>query len=105
MEDAKEIINKFAELKKEEKIIAALIDELKPKVYEALFSIGLDEEHPVELPGVGSFTYGNRPKYEFSPAVKAMQQEVKDMEKEEIQTGVAIKKDSPYAVFKSEGEE
>lgn len=105
MEDTKQMIAEFAELKKEEKIIGIKIDELKPKVYEALFSIGLDEEHPVELPGVGSFTYGNRPRYEFSPAVKALQQEVKDMEKEEIQTGVAVKKDSPYAIFKAEGEE
>lgn len=103
--DPKEIINEFASLKQDEKVIAEKIKELKPKAYEALFQIGLDEEHPVELKGVGVFSYGNRPSYEFSPAVKALQQEVKDMEKEEIQTGVAVKKDSPYAIFKAEEEE
>lgn len=105
MEDTKQLIVEFASLKKEEKVIGAKIDELKPKVYEALFNAGLDDEHPVELPGVGCFTYGNRPTYTYSPGVRKMKADLDEAQKNEVRSGIAIKKDSPYAIFKAEGEE
>lgn len=105
MEDKKQLIQEFAELKKESKVIEAKLEELKPSAYEALFEIGLDEEHPVEIPGTGCFSYGNRPSYAYSSETKELKKILDAKQKEEVQLGIAVKKDSPYAIFKAEGEE
>lgn len=96
----KDLLIEYAELKKQEKEISAKIDEFKPKVMEMLLEVGIDEEHPVELADVGTFSLGKRRKYVYSDRVQSLEKTIKEEKEREERTGEAQYNETTYTIFK-----
>lgn len=83
-------LQKYAELKAEEKRIAAEIDELKPEIQAAIVASGADK---VET-DFGNFILKPTVRWKYSPAVEALQEEEKAK-------GIAQKVETPGLLFKA----
>lgn len=93
-------LNQYAELKKQEKELAAKLEELKPIVFKYLVDQGLNEETPMELPGQGTFTLGSRRKWVYSKTVEEAEGKLKEMKTDEERTGMAEYTKSDYLIFR-----
>ncbi len=95
------ILQEYAELKIQEKEITKKLEECKGKVLETLLEVGIDEEHPVELNGIGTFSLGKRRKYIYSDKVKNLEKVIKEEKETEERTGEAKYDETVYTIFKS----
>ncbi len=88
----KELLLQYANLKIKEKAIAAELELLKETVQKEVEAlIGPDSEQVAlsDLPGFSFSLAKARPKWEYSAATKAMQEDLKSIQDEEVQTGKA----------------
>ncbi len=96
----KDLLIEYAELKKQEKAITTKLEEYKPQVLEILLDAGIDEENPVELKDVGTFSIGKRRKYIYSDKVKSLESLMKEEMATEERTGEAKYNETTYTIFK-----
>lgn len=81
----KELFQKYAEAKREEKRIKAVLDELRPQVVMEMEIVAADKV-PSEF---GTFSLVPKSIWKFSPAVSAAEEKVDKLKEEEKATGVA----------------
>jgi len=94
--DIKQIAERFAELKRQEKLLKTEIDGLKESV------LGIFTEHEGQYNG-GTFLlkYDRRDKWEYSPAISEMAEAMKSAKSEEVASGTAEKvQGTPFITFK-----
>ena len=91
----KELFEKYAELKIQQKAIENEISELAPSILTSIAEAGADK---VELDS-GSFVVETRKKWEFSDVVEGMRAKVKESEKEEMANGTATFDESKILKF------
>ena len=94
MEEIKEKLKRYAELKVQEKAISTELDEIKPFIKEHMMSEGVDK-----LPtSMGNFTISEKTTWKYSKAVETLQ-------KAEKANGTASAVKSVILTFKATGEE
>lgn len=93
----KEILERYAQLKMEAKMIEEEIKDLQPQVVEIM---GDNEE--LEVKGVGTFIRAIRRAWTYPEAIKNAEADLKVAKKEAEQTGDATAVENPYLLFKNE---
>ncbi len=85
MEEEKENLKRYAELKIQEKAIKAELEELNPKVRDFISSQGVDK-----LPTtMGVFSLVAKAVWKYSPAVKKLEDQVDKLKEKEKADGTA----------------
>jgi len=97
----KKIFIEYAELKKQEKIIADAIEEKKPLIIKEMKEKGQDKI-PTEF---GSFRINELPRWTYSEDVKKMEVKLSKLKEKEQQTGVAVETKVLSLVFNAPKEE
>lgn len=106
MTDEKEKLVKYATLKNLIKQYEDQLDEMKPEIIEIISRVNPDEdEHTVDVDGVGKFSCVQKRKYKYSVDVQVAEDKVKAMKLEEEQTGKAKYVVNPYLLYKGVVEE
>ena len=90
----KEALREYEELKLASKEMEVRMDELKPIILE-----GIEDDQKIETDN-GAFTIVKKPKYYYSEEHDMKAKELKDMEKKEVQTGVASVEYSRFVMYK-----
>lgn len=100
MEEQKEILKKYAEIKDVVKRCEAQIEEMKPQIVDIISKLNPGEdEHPVEVEGIGKFSCVQKRKYSYSTETRVLEDKVKEVKKTEEQNGVATYIINPYLKF------
>lgn len=94
----KEILQRYATLKIEDKRIKNEIDFLKPQVLLNVMAVSTTQ--PVQVDGVGTFSLKKLKTWEYSPELTALKARVAEMEAEEKQNGKAQFTETDSVVFK-----
>lgn len=101
MEDQKENLKLYAELKIQEKAIKAQLEELNPKVKEFITAQGVDK-----LPTtMGTFSLVPKAVWKFSPKVKELENQVEKQKEKEKAEGIATSDARYDLIFKAAKEE
>lgn len=95
---SKEILQRYATLKIEDKRINNEIEFLKPQVLLSLKAISTDQ--PVQIENVGTFTIKKLKTWEYSEELQELKAKVAQMEAEEKQNGRAKFVESESVMFK-----
>lgn len=97
MEDQKENLKLYAELKIQEKEIKARLEELNPLVKDFISAQGVDK-----LPtNLGTFSLVPKAVWKFSPAVKRLEDEVDKLKEKEKADGTATSDARYDLIFKA----
>lgn len=101
MEDQKENLKRYAELKIQEKAIKTELEELNPKVRDFISAQGVDK-----LPTtIGTFSLVAKTIWKFSPAVEKLEKEVDKLKEKEKADGTATSDARYDLIFKAAKEE
>ena len=97
MQDNKELLERYAVIKEQIKLLEAQVDELQPQIMESIINEGADGV----ATDFGTFTVGHRRTYTYPENVAGEEARVKEMKKEAEALGTATYVEKPYLVFKS----
>lgn len=92
----KEIFERFASLKRQEKDIKQQVDEVKVLVLKEMTDSGAEE---ADLEGVGKFVVVTKRTYTYPAAVVKMEEDLKKAQKDAVAKGDATYTDSPFIRF------
>mgnify|MGYP001413835614 CR=1 FL=1 len=101
-QEQKDVLNKYAEIKKDIKALEAMADELNHQVLELMEASGVEE---IEIGDMGKLSMGSRRNWKYTDKVKALDEALKDQKKLEEQTGEAEYTEKKYVIFKGNKEE
>lgn len=93
----KDLLEKLAELRIQERLIKEQIDEIYPTVLESVKEY--EDGTIIEIPS-GKFTVSFRRTWTYSPACETAAEALKKQKKEEEQKGLATYSEKPSVVFK-----
>lgn len=99
----KELFEKYAKLKRQEKVTKVELEFLQPEILkQALEAIG-DSKAGLELKDVGTFSIVNRKTWHYSKAVESLEKQLDDQKKKEQRT-TATFETIPGIMFKEKPE-
>lgn len=96
-QEQKDILNRYAEIKRDIKALEVMADEINPKVLEVMEFAKVEE---IEIGDIGKLSLGARRNYDYGPEVKKKEEELKAEKKEMEQRGTALYKEKKYVIFK-----
>lgn len=94
----KDIINEYARIKSDIKLLEEKADELNPQVLEAMGGNGIEE---IEVSGLGKLSLGSRRTWKYTPQTIEEENSLKAAKREEEQTGEASYIEKHYVIFKA----
>jgi predicted phage-related endonuclease len=97
----KDILNRYAEIKRDIKMLEEKADELNPKVVEIM---ELNDVGEVEIADLGKLALGSRRTWKYSREVEEEDKQVKEHKKLEEQTSAASYTEKSYVIFKTNKE-
>jgi hypothetical protein len=96
----KEILFKYAEIKRLIGEYEEQLKELKPQVQEVILKINPDDDSKVET-DFGTFSLVQKRKYTYSTETQVLEDKLKEVKETEEQTGKATYSINPYLLFKA----
>lgn len=93
----KDIINEYARIKSDIKLLEEKADELNPQVLEVMEANKVEE---VEVSDLGKLSLGSRRTWKYSKEIQEEEAKVKEHKKLEEQTGEANYTEKSYIIFK-----
>ena len=94
--DQTDILERYAQTKREAKILAEEIDTLAPQILALMDEFSQDE---IESPVLGTFVKAGKRKWSYPAVVISMEEEWKDAKKDAEQRGTATYTINPYLVY------
>lgn len=102
-QDQKDVLNNYAEIKKEIKALEAKADLLNPQVLEVMRQ---QEAEEVTIGEMGKLSLGSRRTWKYSKFITEKEEDIKKAKKIEEQTGTADYVEKHYVIFTAnKGEE
>ena len=93
----KEILQQYANLKEQERVIAAEIAKINPLILAEIEASGVDK---VEAKEIGTFSVAKRKTWKFSKDVELAEEGLDELKRIEKASGVATATEKPYLIFK-----
>jgi hypothetical protein len=100
-EQEKDILQEYAKIKQEIKLLESKAEELNPKVLEVMRGAEVEE---IEIGEIGKLSLGSRRTWKYSQKLQEKEKELKAEKKVEEQTGLADYQEKHYVIFKVSGE-
>lgn len=100
-ESDKELLQSYAQIKSEIKLLEAKAERLNPLVLDLMKTTDVEE---ISLGDIGKLSLGARRTWKYSEKTIGMEKELKTIKKTEEQTGLADYSEKHYVIFKAGGE-
>lgn len=100
--EEKDILNSYAELKKEIKFLESKADELNPKVLQIMEDSGVEE---ISIHDMGKISLGSRRTWKYTNKVKEIDTQLKEQKDYEERVGEATYIEKYYPIFKAQKDE
>ena len=97
-QEQKDILNSYAELKKEIKFLEEKADTLNPQVLQIMEDSGAEE---IDINDIGKISLGSRRTWKYTNKVKELETQLKDQKSYEERTGDATYVEKNYPIFKA----
>ena len=101
-QEQKDLLNQYAEIKKDIKLLEEKADILNPQVLDIMQEQGAEE---IEIRDVGKLSLGSRRTWKYSAIVKEIDDKLKEQKKDEERRGVADYQEKHYVIFKTNKDE
>lgn len=100
--DQKNILNEYAQIKKEIKLLEAKADIINPQILEIMEQNEVEE---ISLSDHGVLSLGSRRTWKYPEVVSELEDELKSKKKESEQLGTASYTEKFYVIFKGKKDE
>ena len=98
----KELLESYANLKQQEKVIAEEIAKINPLILAEIDAAGVDK---IDAKDLGTFSIAKRKTWKFSTDVELAEEGLDELKSQEKAKGIATATEKPYLLFKPVVEE
>lgn len=97
-QENKDVLNEYAKIKSEIKLLEAKADELNPRVLEVMQTLEVEE---IAIGELGKVSLGSRRTWKYTTETLNLKKSFEEAKKFEEQTGKADYTEKHYVIFKS----